>query len=188
MSQQPISLSRDLRQLRDDGYDVEIRAGYLLVKDVPYVTVDRVVKIGILVSELNLGGNITSAPGTHVVHFIGEYPCNELGAALEAIRNESRRQQFGENLTIDHSFSSKPIDGGYRDYYHKMTTYVAILSNPARSIDQDATARRYNVVPPYEDDDSVFCYIDTASSRARIGAATAKLTLRRIAIIGVGGT
>ena len=37
MSQRPISRSRDLKRLRDEGYDLEIRSGYLLAKDVPYV-------------------------------------------------------------------------------------------------------------------------------------------------------
>lgn len=34
----------------------------------------------------------------------------------------------------------------------------------------------------------VFCYPDTATTRAGIGAATAKLMTERVAIIGLGGT
>ena len=56
MSQQLISRSSDLRKLRDEGYDVEIRSGYLLIKDVPYVNAKKEVKFGILVSELTLAG------------------------------------------------------------------------------------------------------------------------------------
>ncbi len=37
MSRQLISRSPDLQRLEDEGYDLEIRSGYLLVKDVPYV-------------------------------------------------------------------------------------------------------------------------------------------------------
>lgn len=37
MSHQLISRNPDLTQLRDEGYDIEIRAGYLLLKNVPYV-------------------------------------------------------------------------------------------------------------------------------------------------------
>src|SRR5690242_19173715 len=36
VSQQLISLSPDLKRLRDEGYNLEIRGGHLLVKDVPY--------------------------------------------------------------------------------------------------------------------------------------------------------
>ena len=56
MSQQLISRSADLKRLREEGYDLEIRTGYLLVKDVPYVNSRKEVKRGILVSKLTLGG------------------------------------------------------------------------------------------------------------------------------------
>jgi len=54
MSQKPIGHSRDLKRLRDEGYDLEIRSGYLLVKDVPYVNFSKQVKRGTLVSKLML--------------------------------------------------------------------------------------------------------------------------------------
>ena len=112
MSQQPISLSPDLKRLRDDGYDLEIRYGHLLVKDVPYVNVQREIKRGTLVSELNLAGDVTRKPKDHVAHLVGEYPCDHNGAALDKIRHpSSSRQNFGETLTTDYSFSSKPLSG-----------------------------------------------------------------------------
>ena len=55
MSQRPISLSPDLTRLRNEGFDLEIRAGYLLVKDVPYVNAAREVKRGILVLKADAG-------------------------------------------------------------------------------------------------------------------------------------
>ena len=54
MSQRPISRSADLKKLRDEGYDLEIRSGCLLVKDVPYVNSKREVKRGTLVMKLVL--------------------------------------------------------------------------------------------------------------------------------------
>ena len=44
MSRQLISHSADLKRLREEGYDLEIRNGYLLVKDVPYVNSRKEVK------------------------------------------------------------------------------------------------------------------------------------------------
>lgn len=35
MSKKPISLSGDLTRLRNEGYDLDIRADHLLVNDVP---------------------------------------------------------------------------------------------------------------------------------------------------------
>ena len=43
-------------------------------------------------------------------------------------------------------------------------------------------------VPASEDDDSLFKYLDTASPRAEITAATAKLEMRKVVIIGLGGS
>lgn len=69
-----------------------------------------------------------------------------------------------------------------------MTTYVAIIANPARAIDSKITAQTNPVYEDDEDDDSPFVYTDTASSRADIVPVTKKLELSKVAILGVGGT
>ncbi|MFN9819288.1 MAG: ThiF family adenylyltransferase, partial [Akkermansiaceae bacterium] len=64
---------------------------------------------------------------------------------------------------------------------------VRMLSSPALSIDPSVDPKTH---PAYvtSEGESVFCYHDTASSRAGIGAITAKLEGHRIGIIGLGGT
>ena len=187
MSQLLISRSPDLKKLRDEGFNIEIRSGFVLVKDVPYVNGERAIKRGTLVSELTLAGDVTAAPSTHVAMLIGDYPCDKDGRPLERIRH-SGRQELADGLVIDHSFSSKPAGGRmYRDYYDKMTTYVAILAMHARAIDPDVTARTYPVFTP-DESESVFNYLDTASSRAGIGSASEKLRRGPVAIVGLGGT
>ena len=64
MSQRPISLSPDLQKLRNEGYDLEIRSAFLLVKDVPYVNSSRQVKRGTLVCALTLAGDVTAGRAT----------------------------------------------------------------------------------------------------------------------------
>src|SRR4029077_15554897 len=118
--------------------------------------------------------------------FSGEYPCHKDGTPIDQIRNQSLRQRLGNGVEIHHSFSSKP-PSGYGDYYEKLTTYVAILSGPASSIDPDVTAKSDPIIEP-DEPDSVFKYIDTASSRAGIDAATKKLQASSVAIVGLGGT
>ena len=54
-------------------------------------------------------------------------------------------------------------------------------------INHTVTAKTFPVVVP-EEEESVFNYIDTASSRAAIDIVTQKLKLEKIAIIGLGGT
>jgi len=186
MSQSPISLNADLKKLADDGYDIDIVSGHLVIRDVPYVNVGRQVKLGILVSTLELAGDVTQKPGDHVAWFAGEYPCDQDGHELAKIKCEGEPPKISDGLVVRHSFSSKPADG-YNDYHHKMTTYINIISQPAKVIDPNVTSRPRRVVEA-NDPDTVFKYIDTASSRAGIAAVSGKLQLARIAIVGLGGT
>lgn len=91
---------------------------------------------------------------------------------------------------IDHTFSAKPKPANnYEDYYAKVTTYVAMFERYAQVIEPSATAKTYPVIEPGESEpESVFNYIDTASSRAEIGMVTKKLESRKIAIVGLGGS
>lgn len=187
MSRQLINLNPDLQRLQDDGYDVGITAGYLVLRDVPYVNARCEVKRGILISALEMSGDRTARPSNHVAFFAGEHPCNRDGTEIAQIKHGTADQKIDDEITANHSFSNKPPEG-YQDYYEKMTTYVAIISHPAIAIDSEVTAQTHPVIEPDADDDSPFAYIDTASSRANIVAATRKLKLSKIAIVGLGGT
>lgn len=186
MSRQLVDHSPDLQQLVADGYDVEIRGAQLLVKDVPYARSDRSVARGILVSELSTQGDHTIRPGNHVVWFVGAIPCDANGAELVKIISERRPQPIGDGLEASCSFSSKPPNG-YADYHEKMTAYVAMLEHNACAIDPTVTARTFPPITMAETE-SVFRYLDSATSRARIAAVTEKLRLPKVAIVGMGGT
>lgn len=187
MSHPLIKHSPDLQRLRNEGYDIEIRADHLLVKQVPYVTTDKVVAHGILVSELSTSGNTTIMPNTHVVSFVGSIPCDHHGIELDnALINQRGAFAVGGNLTASCMFSRKPPEG-YPNYYAKMTGYVNILLGHAQAIDSTVTARMFPPVST-EEDESVFRYLDSASSRAQISATTEKLKVGKVAIVGLGGT
>jgi hypothetical protein len=66
MLQRPIDRSADLKKLRDEGYDLEVRSGCLQVKSVPYVNSRKDFKLGILVIKLVLADDQTGRPDTHV--------------------------------------------------------------------------------------------------------------------------
>ena len=53
MSQQLINHSPDLKRLRDEGYEIEIRGGYLLIHHIPYVDQNKQIQLGVLVSTLD---------------------------------------------------------------------------------------------------------------------------------------
>lgn len=186
MSHRLISRSSDLSRLRDAGYDIEVISGHLVLYGVPYVTSNREVARGVLISQLDLSGDITTRPRTHVVFFCGEAPCDARGHALSGIGLRPKRLTLREDLIANHRFSAKP-SGGYGDYYEKMTTYVAYVSGPARDIDPDATAQTHGVRESL-DQESPFRYEDSASSRAEIVDLNSTLRVDNIAIVGLGGT
>jgi hypothetical protein len=189
MSQRPINRSPDLKKLRDEGYNLEVRSGCLLVEDVPYVNSRKEIKRGILVIKLVLADDQTGRPDTHQAYFSGEHPCNENGTEIEKIKHGSGPNSLAEGVMVNHSFSAKPKpDDSYPDYYAQVTTYVAIISGPARRIDSTVTAKTYALVEPDKESEEPFNYIDTASSRAEIVAVTKKLAVRKVAILGLGGT
>lgn len=186
MLREQISLSPDLVRLIADGYEVSVVGGHLLLGNIPYVTSQREVRYGTLVSTLTLAGERTAKPDTHVVYFHGEHPCDKDGKELIAIRHDARTRQLAPGVAVDRSFSSKPPVGFYADYYEKMTTYERILSGPAQAIDPTVTARTF--VSEVVGGSSVFAYTDTATTRAGIGAVSERLAGQKIGIIGVGGT
>lgn len=186
MSQQLISRSPDLKRLRDEGYHLEVSDNYLVVHDIPYVNSNREVKRGRLVSVLTLAGDVTTIPNDHVIHFEGEYPCHKDGLEIEPIRYASGRSSLTANLVIDHSFSNKPREG-YKNYYDKVSTYANIISGPAEALDPAVTAKTFPVIE-VQQEEAVFNYLDTASSRAGIGVVTQKLERAKIGIVGLGGT
>lgn len=186
MSHQLINHSPDLKKLRDEGYEIEIRGNYLLINSIPYLNSNKEIKYGILVSELSLNGDSTIVPNTHVVYFIGVYPCNKDGSEISGIKHQTGNQAISSSLVVNHSFSNKP-PSGYKDYYEKMTRYIEIISHPAESVNETVTARTFKVIETNEED-SVFNYLDTSSSRAGIDIVSDKLSNHKIGIIGLGGT
>ena len=78
MSPAPFSRNADLKRLRDEGYFVQIRGGFLVMREVPYVNAQREVRTGTLISSLTMAGDETRTPDTHVIHFDGDFPCRFL--------------------------------------------------------------------------------------------------------------
>src|SRR5579872_5061068 len=86
MSNTLIDHSPDLKRLRDEGYEVEIRGAFLLVHHVPYVNANREVKFGSLVSTLTLSTPTRSGkPANHEIHFTGEPPCDRDGVLVTSL-------------------------------------------------------------------------------------------------------
>jgi hypothetical protein len=190
MSRQLVSHSPDLKRLQDEGYEIEVDSSSYLLMRVPYVTADKQIARGTLASELTLQGERTAAPGTHVVSFIGEaegdIPCDNHGRELTDLINQRGPLQLGGSLIASCTFSHKP-NPTYSDYYQKMTTYANMLLAYAQAIDPHVKAMTFPPIPD-EGEESVFQYLDSATSRARIGAVSDQIKLDKVVIIGAGGT
>lgn len=186
MSHELINRSADLKKLQDEGYDIEIYEGYLIIKRIPYVGDGMQVKRGTIVSKLELAGDTTTMPNEHVALWSGDHPCDHHGAPLTNLVNQPDQTQIRDGLVLSYSFSQRPPNG-YGDYHQKMTTYIRILQNEVHVLDPSVSALAEQGGTSI-DGELVFHYTDTASSRAGITTINNKLKGHRVAIVGLGGT
>jgi len=183
MSSSPIDRNPDLQRLVTEGFELEVVAGHLVVRGIPFVNEDRQVRRGSIISELN---EASRTPGTHVITFAGGIPCDKNGNVLDRVVINRDKTPISPDLISDCTCSAKPPEG-FPDYYQKIVSYVRILENEAQAIDKNATSRTRRVTRN-EDPDTPFEYVDSASSRAGITYASRKLRQDNVAILGLGGT
>jgi hypothetical protein len=184
---QLVRSSQDLARLVQDGFAIRIVNGFLVVDDVPYVDGAAQVQWGSLLCPLDLTGNSTAAPSTHVMCFAGGVPHDKNGQAIDGLINEGvEKWSATPDLTASCGFSQKP-DGGYPDFYEKVSYYAAMIAGPAEAVDPDATPYTYKPLQT-DEDDGVFKYVDTFSSRAGITELNNRLAIEKVVIIGLGGT
>jgi hypothetical protein len=142
MLQQLISLNPDLQKLSDEGYQIEVCGGHLLVHNIPYLNSRKEVRYGMFVDILTYASPTrVGRPPDHTIRFQGEAPCDTNGNILIAIIANSVTQQLTQSISVNHHFSSKPAIGYYTDYYQKVRTYAEILSVYAKAIDKSVTAK-----------------------------------------------
>lgn len=179
--------SPDLQQLRDDGYTVSVEeTGYVVVRDVPYVTSDRRVERGVLAYPANAIGDVVGRPHDHVVYFAGEPPCTSRGERYDFASDG--RWEVSRDVVATFQLSLKdPAQHIDPDFHVKFTRYIKYLEADAQGIAPDATAALHRPVAD-DDPDSPFEYLDTATSRAGIFTYAKRLENLRIAIVGLGGT
>lgn len=178
----------DLARLVKDGFSIRIVNGYLAVDDIPFVDHEAHVQRGALLCPLDLSGDVTLKPASHVMCFVGGVPRAEDGSPIPGLVNDGvEKWSAGEGLTAVCGFSQKPSSDGYADFYEKVTYYTAMVIGPAQALDPRATPYTFKPVET-DEDDGVFLYMDTFTSRAGITELNQRLALPRIVIIGLGGT
>lgn len=184
MSQELINHSDDLKKLQNEGYEIDVKSGYGIVSHIPYLKANGEIDYGTLVSKIAFEGDKAKYNGDHVIYFSGDQPCNADGTEIKQIKH-SVSNSILAGINVKRSFSNKP-DENYKDYYEKFVNYINIISSRAIDKDNSVTARTFKKVVTEED--SVFQYVDTNSSRAGIDNCNKKILDKKIAIIGLGGT
>lgn len=185
MSTAPLARDEDLRRLLDDGYDINIMGGHLVVKQVPYVTTEKAVTYGFLAYPVTVSGDRVVMDTDHRIWFGGSAPCNEHGEPLSFANSEAR--DISPDLpAASFMLSSKPADG-YPSQYTKVTAYVRMLSHHAMTLDASVTATPGAAWQEVEEN-LPFRYRDTATSRAGLSTLTRTFLDERVVIIGLGGT
>ena len=187
MSHELIARNRDLERLKESGHTLRFLDGFLLVEDVPYVNSEGQVLEAALVIRLDLSGNKTVQPSDHVAYWTGEFPYKKEGQKLQALGESPDNQRLSDGTEIKYMFSAKPSAGRYRDYEHKVRTYIEIVEREARELLPMATAQKWKVDREVNPDD-VFEYMETASARQNTTDIATKLRGEKVAIIGLGGT
>jgi hypothetical protein len=132
------------------------------------------------------GDIVQDGSGDHRIWFIGEQTCDQHGRPIPGPSPEAHA--ITPELSANFMISSKPKNGGvYANTHDKITSYVRILSHPAKAIDPTVKATPgagWTEVP----DDLPFVYPDTGTARAGLAEMNGKFRGHRIGIIGLGGT
>ena len=184
MSQELINHSDDLKKLQNEGYEIDVKSGYGIVSHIPYLKANGEIDYGTLVSKIAFEGDKAKYNGDHVIYFSGDQPCNADGTEITQIKH-SVSNSILAGINVKRSFSNK-LDKNYKDYYEKFVNYINIISS--RAIDKDNTVTARTFKKAVTEEDSVFQYVDTNSSRAGIDNCNKKILDKKIAIIGLGGT
>src|SRR4051812_45441032 len=103
-----LSRNTDLQQLADEGYQIEVYPGYLVVRGIPYVTVDKTVSRGDLISDIAIADDVVAPPSPHTAWFTGLNPSDRNGQPLSTII-ATQEQTFVDGLVSQHQFSVKPL-------------------------------------------------------------------------------
>lgn len=181
-----VSHNDDLKRLKEKGYALSIENGYLIVRDIPYLDHSKNLKNGAIVSKLVFINDTKVQQEDHQIFFCGSHPCEIDGNLIRNLGGGATCVQLrSTDIVVERSFSNKP-QNGFLDLFEKIESYVNIFSGPAMELYSNANPYTFRMVEIEEE--SIFKYSDTLSSRAEISDLSNKFEEEVIAIIGLGGT
>ena len=191
MSQKLVSHNDDLQRLVEKGYAVGFDSNYLIVRDIPYLDAGGASQVGAFVAKLVFKDSEHVVQDDHQVFFAGGAPHNLDGTLIANLGGGPAQLPLSpraSDVLVQRSFSNKPKKtGAFADFFEKIESYVGIVSGPAMER-YGATPYTFRMADLDDDDQSVFKFRDTLTSRAEITDLSAKFSDDIIALIGLGGT
>jgi hypothetical protein len=190
MFQTLVSHNADLRRLVEKGYAVAFDTNCLVVRDIPYLDADGALQTGAFVTKLVFIDQDHVRQDDHQVYFAGSAPHGLDGKPIPNLAGGTYQLALSDackDVVVQRSFSNKPkATGRFPDFFHKIESYVAIISGPAieKHGANPFTFRVVEQAPP----DSIFKFHDTLTSRAEITDLVGRFKEDIIAVIGLGGT
>lgn len=189
MPASPTAPDPHIQRLVDEDHEVTIYGGYLIVDRIPYVNSAREIAWGALICPYRNVDGVPQLDNDHQCWFTGSMPHRADGTSLGGPLVSDNQLQTVAGREVRMRFSNKPdpIGDFFDNHYNKVTHYIRKLSRHARDIDPAVSATsmgsyRRRAVP------SVFYYANDAIAQGGLDAVADKLRLRRVCIVGVGGT
>ena len=185
-----VSHNPDLALLVERGFAVAFDSNCLIVRDIPYISVNGHLQTGAIVAKLVFVDETRVEQDDHQIYFAGSPPYQLDGTPIANLGGGETTIQLTErcsDVVVQRSFSNKPMPKGkFNDFAEKIESYVSIISGPAieRFGASPHTFRSVDAI----DSDPIFKFRDTMTSRAQIGDLMAGFDGERVAVIGLGGT
>lgn len=190
MFQRLVNHNDDLKRLVEKGYAIGFDSNCLVVRDIPYLDNELNLQIGAIVAKLVFVDNNKVTQDDHQVYFAGSVPYNLEGKPIPNLGGGHATIQLSEvskDVSVQRSFSNKPhIAQRFTDFFEKIESYVGIISGPAMDL-SNISPYTFRIVEQVNEN-SVFKFQDTLTSRAEISDLSEKFKEDTIAIIGLGGT
>jgi len=191
MFHQLVSHNEDIERLVKAGYAVAFDADlYLIVRDIPYLDHEGKLQWGAIVTKFVDRGKNLIAQHNHEVLFAGSAPYELDGKPIPNLAGGPTTLKLSEaskDVVVQRSFSNKPVGTGvFTDFFHKITSYVTIISGPAIT-KHGVSPFTFRMVDGGTST-SPFKVRDTLTSRAEIGDLNSSFKDDVVAIIGLGGT
>ena len=198
MSASLIKRNADLAALAGDGYKIDILGGYLVVRDIPYVTDTGGIDTGDIVSplELQAEGNSTVSPlNNHMVWWTGQIPHYADKTSMKDVlfcNNWPDGKSLGEELIAYSRWSLKPRHQGslrsYIDHKEKIDTYINEVAGQADALLPGVLAQAKSGEEGSVSIQSRFKYLDMGVFHSGIRGIEETISDEIVAVIGIGGS